>query len=98
MKTILNSEEFIHIPEYSFYNHNFYRNIINGKIILEEADDDCELQYWWINEDDMINHKAHANSEYIGMCYSDEFYIPIEAYRKHFPNEEYTFEFDSEIC
>lgn len=26
MKTILNSAEFIHIPEYSVYCYNFYRN------------------------------------------------------------------------
>lgn len=97
MKTILNSAEFTHIPEYSFYCYNFYRNTINGKILLEESDDDG-AQYYWIDENDMINHKAHANSEYIGFCYCGEFKIPTEAYRKHFPNEEYTFEFDSELC
>ena len=96
MKTILNSAEFTHIPEFSVYNYNFYRNTINGKILLEESDDDG-AQYYWIDENDMINHKAHANSEYIGFCYCNEFKIPTEAYRKHFPNEEYTFEFDSEI-
>lgn len=94
MKTILNSAEFTRIPEYSFYNYNFYRNTVNGKIILEESDDDG-AQYYWVNENDMINHKARANSEYIGFCYCDEFRIPTEEYRKHFPNEEYTFEFDS---
>ena len=94
MKTILNSAEFIHIPEYSFYNHNFYRNIINEKIILEETDDG-ENHYWWVNEDDMINHRAHKNAEYIGVCYSDEFHIPTEARRKRFHEKEYTFEFDS---
>ena len=97
MKTILNSAEFIHIPEYSVYCYNFYRNTINGKIILEEWDDDNEAQYYWVNENDMINHKAHANSEYIGMCYINEFNIPTEVDRKYSPNEEYTFEFDSEI-
>ena len=96
MKTTLNSAEFTHIPEYSVYNYNFYRNTINGKIILEESDDDG-AQYYWINENDMINHKARANSEYIGFCYCDEFHIPTEWHRKHFPNDEYTFEFDSEI-
>ena len=97
MKTILNSAEFIHIPEYSVYCYNFYRNTINGKIILQECDDDNEYQYYWVNEEDMINNKARANSEYIGTCYFNEFYIPTEIDRKHFPNEEYTFEFDSEI-
>ena len=97
MKTILNSAEFIHIPEYSVYCYNFYRNTINGKIILEECDDDNEAQYYWVNENDMINNKAHANSEYIGMCYINEFNIPTEVDRKYSPNEEYTFEFDSEI-
>lgn len=97
MKTILNSAEFTHIPEYSVYCYNFYRNTLNGKILLQECDDDNEYRYYWVNEEDMINHKAHANSEYIGMCYINEFYIPTEEERKYYPNEEYTFEFDSEI-
>ena len=45
MKTILNSAEFIHIPEYSVYCYNFYRNTINGKIILEECDDEKITQF-----------------------------------------------------
>ena len=98
MKTILNSAEFIHIPEYSVYCYNFYRNIITGKIILEESDDDNGAQYYWVDENDMINHKEHANSEYIGFCYTNEFQIPSEVDRKYSDNVEYIFEFDSELC
>ena len=50
MKTILNSAEFIHIPEYSVYCYNFYRNTITGKIILEESDDDNGAQYYWVDD------------------------------------------------
>ena len=45
----------------------------------------------------MKNHKAHANSEYIGFCYMNEFQIPTEVDRKYLDNEEYIFEFDSEL-
>ena len=45
----------------------------------------------------LMNHKAHANSEYIGFCYMNEFQIPTEVDRKYLDNEEYIFEFDSEL-
>ena len=51
-----------------------------------------------VDENDMINHKEHANSEYIGFCYTNEFQIPSEVDRKYSDNEEYIFEFDSELC
>ena len=44
MKTILHSAEFTHIPKYSVYNCNFYRNTINGKILLQECDDDNDSE------------------------------------------------------
>lgn len=98
MKTILHSAEFTHIPKYSVDNYNFYRNTLNGKILLQECDDDNEYRYYWVNEEDMINYKPYSHSEYIGMCYCDEFDIPKEAERKYSTNEECTFIFDSKFC
>lgn len=97
MKTILNSRDFVHIPEYSYYNNNYYRNIHTGQILFEEADDDHGFEFWWSSEEDMINH-SHTNDINIGFCWMEDFSIPTQIVREHGTANEYVFEFDSEWC
>lgn len=37
---IINPLDFVHIPEHSYYNNNYYRNIHTGDVIFEEYEDD----------------------------------------------------------
>ena len=52
-----------HIPEISWYNHNYY--ILNNKLIYAESDDDNTTE---IYEIDFI----HMEQKYIGYCYTSE--------------------------
>lgn len=97
MKTTLNTRDFIHISEYSSYNHNYYRNTRTGQILFEHSDDDHGHDYWWTTETDMMNH-SHRNDEWIGACWMEDFDIPTQYAREHGVADEYEFEFDSEWC
>lgn len=95
MKTILKTVEFVHIPEHSWYNHNYYRNTKTGKIILEIGDDDHGADFYWVDsEEDMI---AGRHGEYIGFCWMEDFDIPNQYAREHGVADEYEYEFDSEL-
>ena len=45
MTYTIETKDYIHIPEHSFYNHNYYRNNHTGEVILEKYDDDCGTYY-----------------------------------------------------
>ena len=98
MKTTLNTRDFVHIPEHSSYNYNFYRNVHTGQILFEESDDDHGHSYWWVNEEDMVNGNPFKNAVKIGECWMEDFDIPTQAARDHGNADEYEFEFDSEWC
>lgn len=36
---ILRGSEYVHLPERSSYNHNYYQHIETGEIILEDCDE-----------------------------------------------------------
>ena len=97
MTRTLDSRDWEHIPEHSSYNHNYYRNIHTGEIILEEGDDDHALYYYTSSEEDMINH-TYKNHHTIGWCWMEDFSIPNRYQREHNCAEEYIYEFDSELC
>lgn len=37
--------DFVHIPEKSYHNHNFYCNVNTGEVILEEVYEECFRAY-----------------------------------------------------
>ena len=43
----IETKDYVHIPEHSFYNHNYYRNIYTGEVILKEYGEDDELITTW---------------------------------------------------
>ena len=45
MTYTIETKDYVHIPEHSIYNHNYYRNIYTDEVILEEYDDDCGTYY-----------------------------------------------------
>ena len=45
MTYTIETKDYIHIPEHSFYNHNYYRNNHTGEVILEEYEDDYGTYY-----------------------------------------------------
>lgn len=46
MTYTIETRDYVHIPEHSFYNHNYYRNIHTGEVILGEYEDDgCGTYY-----------------------------------------------------
>lgn len=94
MITTINSRDFEHIPDYSGYNSNYYRNIHTGQILFEESDDDHGHSYWWTTEKDMINH-THINDVKIGECWMEDFNIPNQISRETGTADEYEFTFDS---
>lgn len=96
MITVLNTRDFVHIPEYSSYNSNYYRNVKTGQILYERSDDDCGHDYWWCTEEDMVNYTDN-HGEYIGTCYMYDFDIPTQVARQTGDATEYEYEFDSEF-
>lgn len=96
MITVLDTRYFVHIPEHSCYNNNFYRNIHTGQILFEQADDDHGAEFWWSTEEDMVNH-SHKNDIYIGFAWMEDFDIPTQIARERGTADEYVYEFDSEF-
>lgn len=45
MTYIIETKDYIHIPEHSIYNHNYYRNNHTGEVILEYYEDDYGTYY-----------------------------------------------------
>lgn len=43
MKLILNGQDFIHIPEKSCYNNNYYKHKETGVFIFEHCDEQYEI-------------------------------------------------------
>lgn len=66
---ILVKADYTHIPEYSVYNHNYYRNNKTNEIILECCDDDDGFTYYSIVEEDLINGCPLKRSSVMGNAY-----------------------------
>lgn len=94
-KRILDTRDWVEISDFSYYNHNYYKNIHTNEIILEEGDDDHAFDFFEANEVQMKN-KQHGN--YIGCCWMEDFDIPNQYAREHGVANEYVYEFDSTIC
>jgi hypothetical protein len=89
LHTIINPANYVHIPEHSCYNANYYRNIETGDILFEEfgSSEDCASYYnlgqnpSFTNED-FINAEFLGNSEcsidFVGMSSNEEFEIDTE--------------------
>ena len=45
MTYTIETKDYIHIPEHSFYNHNYYRNNHTGEVILQDYEDNYGTYY-----------------------------------------------------
>ena len=84
MTYTIETKDYIHIPEHSFYNHNYYRNNHTGEVILEEYEDDGFGTYYNLGanptftREDMKTAVEMGFSNY-GQGFSDDvFEIDIE--------------------
>ena len=59
MTYTIETKDYVHIPEHSSYNHNYYRNIYTGEVILEEYKDDGFGTYY-----NFRNYKIDINYAY----------------------------------
>ena len=94
MTRTLDTRDWIAVPEYSYYNHNYYRNIHTGEIIFEEADDDHGYDFYEATEEEMVNHR---HGIYIGCCWMEDFRIPNQYSREHGVADEYVYTFDDTV-
>ena len=77
MTYTIETKDYIHIPEHSFYNHNYYRNNHTGEVILEEYEDDVFETYYNLGanptfaHEDMKSSVEMSSSDY-GHGFSDD--------------------------
>ena len=77
MTYTIETRDYVHIPEHSFYNHNYYRNVHTGEVILEEYEDDgCGTYYnlgtnLTFTREDLKTAVEMGSSEY-GHGFSDD--------------------------
>lgn len=56
-------EQFVHIPQISYYNHNYYIGF-NSDLIFGKSDDDTTTDWWLINGNTSIYlGESHINNE-----------------------------------
>lgn len=97
MKRTLNSIDWVHIPQYSSYNHNYYINVRDGQIMLGVSDDDQWTDYHLVTHEQMTITGGYG--ECIGFANEfTEFSIPSDHDRWMRTAKEWEFEFDSERC
>lgn len=57
MNGVIETKDYVHILEHSFYNHNYYRNIHTGEVILEEYKDDGFRTYYNLGINPTFTHE-----------------------------------------
>lgn len=58
-------EKFEHVPQISFYNHNYYKGFDND-LLFADSDDDNTTEWYLVNKGGMLNFT------YIGVSFCDK--------------------------
>ena len=84
MTYTIETKDYVHIPEHSIYNHNYYRNDHTGEVILKEYEDDGFGTYYnfginpTFTRDDMKTAIEMGFSNY-EQGFSDDVLRPIQS-------------------
>ena len=76
----IHSKDYVHDKEHSFYNHNYYRNIHTGEVILEDYEEDGCGTYYNLGtnpsftRDDFKTATEMGSGEY-GCGFCDEVFV-----------------------
>ena len=92
MTYTIETKDYVHVPEHSIYNHNYYRNIYTGEVILEEYEDDGFGTYYNLGNNPTFTHEDMKTAVEMGFSdYGQGFFflmmclIPIQSgIEKHF--------------
>jgi hypothetical protein len=79
METTINSSEYVHLPEHSCYNNNYYRNIVTNDIIFEEVGvSEDYAGYYNLGQHPTFTDEDFETAEFLGYSYPDMEFVGID--------------------
>lgn len=78
METIINSSEYVRLPEHSRYNINYYRNIVTNDIIFEEfGGTEDYAGYYNLGQHPTFTDEDLETAEFLGYSIQDINFLGI---------------------